>query len=139
LFWSPVSRDDLRDIVRFISRDSPQNAESFAYRLMAQTDMLQEHPEIGRSVPEHRSRTIREIIFNHIASSIASITSRRPSRLRVCGTQREALRRSNQAIFVLNLDLSASSAVSSISNRGLPATSAIRTDSSRGEAGRQRI
>jgi len=41
LIWSPVSRDDLRDIVRFISRDSPQNAESFAYRLMAQADMLQ--------------------------------------------------------------------------------------------------
>jgi toxin ParE1/3/4 len=63
LIWSPVSRDDLRDIVRFISHDSPQRAESFAYRLMAETDMLQEHPEIGRSVPEHRSQTIREIIF----------------------------------------------------------------------------
>ena len=63
LIWSPVSRDDLRDIVRFISRDSPQNAQSFGFRLIAQVDRLQEHPEIGRSVPEHRSRTIREIIF----------------------------------------------------------------------------
>lgn len=63
LIWSPVSRDDLRDIVRFIARDSPQRADSFAYRLMAQTDKLQDHPEIGRSVPEHRSPTIREIIF----------------------------------------------------------------------------
>ena len=63
LIWSPVSRDDLRDIVRFIARDSPQRAESFAYRLMAQADMLREHPEIGRSVPEHRSTTIREILF----------------------------------------------------------------------------
>ena len=63
LIWSPVSRDDLRDIVRFIASDNPQRAESFAYELMAQTDMLQDHPEIGRSVPEHRNATIREIIF----------------------------------------------------------------------------
>ncbi|MEY2521018.1 MAG: toxin ParE1/3/4 [Verrucomicrobiota bacterium] len=63
LIWSPVSRDDLRDIVRFIARDNPQRAESFVYQLMAQTDMLQEHPEIGRSVPEHRNAAIREIIF----------------------------------------------------------------------------
>ena len=63
LIWSPVSRDDLRDIARFIARDNPQRAESFAYQLMAQTDMLQGHPEIGRSVPEHRNPLIREIIF----------------------------------------------------------------------------
>ena len=63
LIWSPVARDDLRDIVRFIARDSPQRAESFAYRLMAQADMLQEHPEIGRTVPELHRDTIREIIF----------------------------------------------------------------------------
>jgi toxin ParE1/3/4 len=63
LIWSPVSRDDLRDIVRFIASDNPERAESFAYELMAQTDMLQDHPEIGRSVPEHRNATVREIIF----------------------------------------------------------------------------
>jgi plasmid stabilization system protein ParE len=32
LIWSPVSRDDLRDIVRFIARDNPERAESFGYR-----------------------------------------------------------------------------------------------------------
>jgi plasmid stabilization system protein ParE len=63
LIWSHLSRDDLRDIVRFIASDNPQRAESFAYELMAQTDMLQDHPEIGRSVPEHRIATLREIIF----------------------------------------------------------------------------
>jgi plasmid stabilization system protein ParE len=63
LIWSPASRDDLRDIVRFISRESPQRAEWFAYRLMAETDMLQAQPEIGRVVPEQRNQTIREIVF----------------------------------------------------------------------------
>ena len=63
LIWSPASRDDLRDIVRFIARDNPRRAESFAYQLMEQTDILHQHPEIGRRVPEHRNPKIREIIF----------------------------------------------------------------------------
>ena len=61
--WSPASRDDLRDIVRFIALDNAERAESFAYELMAKTDALQEHPELGRSVPECRDPRIREIIF----------------------------------------------------------------------------
>ncbi len=63
LIWSPASRDDLRDIVRFIARDNIPRAESFAYELMGRTDILQEHPEAGRIVPEYRNRRIREIIF----------------------------------------------------------------------------
>ena len=63
LIWSPISRDDLRDIVRYISRDSPQRAQAFALRLIADADMLLEHPESGRMVPEHRVPHIREIIF----------------------------------------------------------------------------
>ena len=61
LIWSPASRDDLHDIVRFISRDSPQRAEAFGYRLIAETDKLQDFPEIGRVVPEFDVSTIREI------------------------------------------------------------------------------
>lgn len=52
LIWSPASRDDLRAIVSFISRDSIQRAEAFAYRLIAETDKLQSYPESGRTVPE---------------------------------------------------------------------------------------
>lgn len=63
IIWSPDARDDLRDIVRFIARDNPRRAESFAYQLMTRTDILQEHPEAGRRVPEYRNPQIREIIF----------------------------------------------------------------------------
>lgn len=63
LIWSPLSRDDLHDIVLFIARDSPRRAESFGYRLIRQTDALLEHPEMGRIVPEYRNPRIREIIF----------------------------------------------------------------------------
>lgn len=61
--WSPLSRDDLHDIVMFISRDSPRRAEAFAYRLIQHTDLLLEHPEAGRVVPEYRNTQIREILF----------------------------------------------------------------------------
>ena len=63
IIWSPASRDDLRDIVRFIARDNPQRAESFAYELMRRTDILQQHPEAGRIVPEYRNPQLREIIY----------------------------------------------------------------------------
>lgn len=63
LIWSPVSRDDLRDIVRYISRDDSQRAQAFAVRLVTHADMLQEQPESGRIVPEYRQPHIREIIF----------------------------------------------------------------------------
>ena len=64
IIWSPASRDDLRDIVRFIARDNPQRAESFGYELMRRTDILQQHPEAGRVVPviapyERRKRVHR--------------------------------------------------------------------------------
>lgn len=62
LIWSPASRDDLRDIVTFISRDSPSRAETFAYRLISETDKLQDFSELGRVVPEYQVLTIREII-----------------------------------------------------------------------------
>ena len=62
LIWSPASRDDLRDIVTFISRDSGQRAETFGYRLITETDKLRNFSEIGRVVPEYRDPSIREII-----------------------------------------------------------------------------
>jgi len=63
LIWSPAARHDLRDIVRFIARDNPERAESFGYELVRRTDILHDHPEAGRIVPEYRNARIREIIY----------------------------------------------------------------------------
>ena len=63
LIWSPAARDDLHDIVAFITRDNPNRAMSFGYQLISETDRLQEFPELGRSVPEYRDDNIREMIF----------------------------------------------------------------------------
>jgi len=61
LIWSPAARDDLHDIVVFIARDHSDRAMSFGYELISQTDRLQDHPEIGRVVPEYaNSRSSRD-------------------------------------------------------------------------------
>ena len=54
LIWSPASRDDLRDVVSFISRDSPRRAEAFGFRLIGEVDKLKALPGIGRIVPEYK-------------------------------------------------------------------------------------
>ena len=71
LIWSPASRDDLHDIVVFISRDNPQRAMTFGYRLISETDKLQTFPEIGRMIPDTKSespRDYRSAIPNRLSS-----------------------------------------------------------------------
>lgn len=47
--------------MRYISKDSPQRAEHFGYRILARVGMLQHHPRIGRIVREFNQRDIREV------------------------------------------------------------------------------
>ena len=62
LIWSPSSRDDLRDIVHFIARDSRERAEAFGLRLIHETERLEPFPELGRVVPEFGNPMIRELV-----------------------------------------------------------------------------
>ena len=59
---SPTARRDLRDIVRYISLDSPEGAVRFGQFLVSSTKRLAEFPEMGRVVPEFDDPSIREII-----------------------------------------------------------------------------
>ena len=49
---SPSARRDLRDIVRYISLDSPERAVTFGQFLLNSTKRLADFPEMGRVVPE---------------------------------------------------------------------------------------
>jgi len=60
---SPSARRDLKDIVRYISFDSPDRAERFGHLLISKTKILSNFPEIGREVPEIGDPSIREIII----------------------------------------------------------------------------
>lgn len=59
---SPSARGDLRDIVRYISIDSPERALAFGQRLIEAVKHLADHPELGRVVPEMGVSTVREIV-----------------------------------------------------------------------------
>ena len=59
---SPSARNDLRDIVRYISFDAPERAIRFSRFLLDETKRLSQFPELGRIVPELGNENFREII-----------------------------------------------------------------------------
>ena len=59
---APRAIQDLQEIVRYISVNNPERAESFGRELITKTRMLAAFPEIGRVVPEFNEPHIREII-----------------------------------------------------------------------------
>ncbi len=63
LYWSDVAEADLDDIYDYIARDVPYYAELFVDKLIESTDKLEDHPKIGRRVPEADDRDdVRELI-----------------------------------------------------------------------------
>jgi addiction module RelE/StbE family toxin len=60
--FSPSARRDLRDIVRYISLDSPDRALRLGELLVSSVKRLADFPEMGRVVPELNDPSIREII-----------------------------------------------------------------------------
>ena len=59
---SPTARRDLRDIVRYISLDSPERAVAFGQFLLTQAKKLSQFPQMGRMVPELGEPAIRELV-----------------------------------------------------------------------------
>jgi toxin ParE1/3/4 len=59
---APSARRDLKDIVRYISIDSPDRALAFGQFLVRHTKQLADFPEMGRVVPEFNRDEIREIV-----------------------------------------------------------------------------
>lgn len=59
---SPSARQDLRDIVHYISLDAPERALVFGQFLISSTRRLVDYPELGRVVPEFGHPVIREIV-----------------------------------------------------------------------------
>ena len=64
IIWSRTSQRDLRSLVKYISKDSSQRAEHFGYRIVARVEMLQEHPPMGRVVPEFNKQDLHEVIVS---------------------------------------------------------------------------
>ena len=63
--WSARARADLRDLRKYIAKDSPYYARRFVTKIVASVEKLAMHPEIGRQVPEAELSDIRELIFHN--------------------------------------------------------------------------
>lgn len=60
--WSDGALDDLNAIGEYFERTSRQYARSIVARLYAAPEVLQDHPQLGRVVPEVEVRHIRELV-----------------------------------------------------------------------------
>src|SRR5437773_9686495 len=69
---SPSARADLRDIVRYISSDAPDRALEFGLFLVSRTRLLAQSPQLGRIVPELKTRSFARSLCARIGSSTAS-------------------------------------------------------------------
>ena len=61
---SRSARSDIRDIVRYISLDDPQQGLTFGRFLLRHARSLGQFPLRGRVVPEFHDENIRELIAN---------------------------------------------------------------------------
>ncbi len=65
LIWAPQAVEDLEAICTWISRDSHAYAADFAHRVVGAVELLTDHPEAGRRVPEYDDPSLRELIHGH--------------------------------------------------------------------------
>ncbi|MGB3848762.1 MAG: type II toxin-antitoxin system RelE/ParE family toxin [Tunicatimonas sp.] len=60
--WTNVALNDLRAIYDYVSQDSPKYADRLMDKIVERVDVLEQHPKIGRKVPEFDNESIRELI-----------------------------------------------------------------------------
>lgn len=60
--WSNLALYDLRAIHDYVAQDSPKYADRLMDKLIERVDVLEQHPRIGRKVPEFNNEAIRELI-----------------------------------------------------------------------------
>ena len=60
--WTDFAIENLNDIGDYIEKDSFRYAEIVVNSLFDSTDILEQHPFVGRMVPEFNNKNIRELI-----------------------------------------------------------------------------
>ena len=62
VIWSKVAKDDLKQIYKYISRDSKYYADQVVEKIIGKTEHLENYPHMGRVVPEINNDSIRELL-----------------------------------------------------------------------------
>jgi toxin ParE1/3/4 len=60
LAWSPEAVEDIEAVAAYIERDSKYYACTVASRIVAVSESIPDHPELGRTVPEIGNPDFRE-------------------------------------------------------------------------------
>ena len=63
LNWTERAKEDLKNIAAYISRDSVHYAELQIFKLHGSVNILYQHPEIGRPVPEYERPDLRQLLI----------------------------------------------------------------------------
>ena len=86
--WAPSALSDLKEIVDFISRDTPTAALQLADRILARTEALSRFPGLGSYLPEDDAQTYRKlfegnyrVIFRADAGVVYIVAVRHAARL----------------------------------------------------------
>jgi plasmid stabilization system protein ParE len=61
VIWTDPAKADLRSIHDFIAHDSRYYAKKITQELLSKTDVLNELPYVGKTVPELGDESIREL------------------------------------------------------------------------------
>lgn len=79
--WSPLAVERVLDLAEYIALDKPDIAVQWATDIFDSTEKLEEHPKIGRVVPEINDEYYRELIEGNyrviywlVASKISILT-----------------------------------------------------------------
>ncbi|QEN04350.1 type II toxin-antitoxin system RelE/ParE family toxin [Thiospirochaeta perfilievii] len=65
IIWTTLAKSDLKEIFKYIARDSLYYGESFVKKIQYETKKLKDFPKMGRIVPEFNDENLREIIFQN--------------------------------------------------------------------------
>jgi len=60
--WTNNALEELDDIARFISKDSPKYAKILMNQIFEMASHLEQFPKLGRKVPEYDDPNLRDII-----------------------------------------------------------------------------
>jgi toxin ParE1/3/4 len=65
ILWTDPAIEDLRNLHRYIAKDSEVYASSFVERIILAVEKLANFPRLGRVVPEAEEQTIRELLYRN--------------------------------------------------------------------------
>lgn len=65
IIWKDEAKEDLRDILHYLSRSSSVYVENWSDDLAKKLNLLESFPEMGRKVPEKELTHLREVLIGN--------------------------------------------------------------------------